>query len=67
MIWINIPNNPTTATADDDFYIKRINWAKEYDVAVISDNPYMDVCFDGYKQPSFLMYPGAKDVGVELN
>jgi LL-diaminopimelate aminotransferase len=67
MIWINIPNNPTSATADDDFFIKLIAWAKEYDVVVISDNPYMDIRFDGYEPPSFLKFPGAKDVGVELN
>jgi LL-diaminopimelate aminotransferase len=67
MIWINIPNNPTTATADDHFFIKLIEWAKEFDVAVVSDNPYMDVCFDGYKPPSFLKFTGAKEVGVELN
>jgi len=67
MIWINIPNNPTTATADDGFFIKLIAWAKEFDVVVVSDNPYMDICFDGYKPPSFLKFPGAKEVGVELN
>jgi len=67
MIWINIPNNPTAATADDDFFINLIDWAKEYDVAVVSDNPYMDICFDGYRPPSFLRFPGAKEVGVELN
>jgi LL-diaminopimelate aminotransferase len=68
MIWINIPNNPTTATADDDFFIRLIEWAKEFNVVVVSDNPYMDICnFDGYKPPSFLKFTGAKEVGVELN
>jgi len=67
MIWINIPHNPTTATADDAFFIKLIEWAKEFDVWVVSDNPYMDICFDGYRPPSFLKFPGAKEVGVELN
>jgi len=67
MIWINLPNNPTTATADDDFFVRLIEWAKEFDVWVISDNPYMDICFDGYKPPSFLKFPGAKEVGVEIN
>jgi len=67
MIWINIPHNPTTATADDTFFKKLIEWAKEFDVWVVSDNPYMDICFDGYRPPSFLKFPGAKEVGVELN
>ncbi len=67
MIWINFPNNPTTAIAGDEFFLMLIDWAKQYGVAVISDNPYMDVCFDGYKPHSFLKYPGSKEVGVELN
>ncbi len=67
MIWINIPNNPTAATADDDFFVGLIEWAREFDVWVVSDNPYMDICFDGYRPPSFLRFSGAKEVGVELN
>jgi LL-diaminopimelate aminotransferase len=67
MVWVNFPNNPTAATAGMDFYQELITWAREYDVAVVSDNPYMDISFEGYKPPSFLQVPGAKDVGVELN
>lgn len=67
MIWVNFPNNPTTAIAGEDFYKKLIDWAKEYNVAVISDNPYMDIYLDGFKPPSFLSIPGATEVGVELN
>lgn len=67
VIWVNFPNNPTAATAGADFYQRLIAWAKEYNVAVVSDNPYMDICFEGYKPPSFLAFPGAKEVGVELS
>jgi LL-diaminopimelate aminotransferase len=67
LIWVNFPNNPTAATAEADFYQKLIAWAKEYNVAVISDSPYMDICFEGFKPPSFLRFPGAKEIGVELN
>ena len=67
LIWINFPNNPTAAVATEEFYKKLIDWAKEYNVAVISDNPYMEICFDGYKPHSFLKFPGAKEVGVEIN
>ncbi len=67
MIWVNIPNNPTAATAGDRFFIILIEFAKEFDVWVISDNPYMDICFDEYRPPSFLKFAGAKEVGVELN
>ncbi len=67
MIWVNYPNNPTAAIASGDFYRKLIDWAREYDVAVISDNPYCKISFDGYQAPSFLQFEGAKEVGVELN
>lgn len=67
MIWVNYPNNPTAAHAPDEFYQKLIDWAYRYDVAVISDNPYSEICFDGYRAPSFLKFDGAREVGVELN
>lgn len=67
MIWVNYPNNPTAASAPEEFYKKLIEWAHKYKVAVISDNPYSEICFDGYKAPSFLQFDGAKEVGIEFN
>jgi LL-diaminopimelate aminotransferase len=67
MIWVNYPNNPTSAIAPESFYKKLIDWAHKYDVAVISDNPYSEICFDGYVAPSFLQFDGAKEVGIEFN
>ena len=67
MIWINYPNNPTAAIASEDFYQQLIKWAHKYNVAVISDNPYSEICFDGYSAPSFLQFDGAKEIGVEFN
>jgi LL-diaminopimelate aminotransferase len=67
MIWVNYPNNPTAAHAGLDFYKHLADWARKYDVAVISDNPYSEICFDGYCAPSFLQVEGAKEVGVEFN
>lgn len=67
LLWVNYPNNPTAATAGPDFYQELIAWAREYDVAVISDTAYMDICYEGFKPSSFLEFPGAKEVGVELN
>ncbi len=66
MIWINYPNNPTGASATLDFYRKVVEWARAYDVVVVSDNPYSEICFD-CRPPSFLQVPGAKDVGVEFH
>ena len=67
MIWINYPNNPTGATATPEFYQKLIAWAKAHDVAVVSDNAYSEVYFDNRRPVSFLEFPGAKEVGVELH
>jgi len=67
MIWVNYPNNPTAAHAPGDFYLELIDWARKYDVAVVSDTPYSEICFDGYCAPSFLQFPGAKEVGIEFN
>ena len=66
MIWVNYPNNPTGASADLGFYKKLVQWAKAYDVVVVSDNPYSEICFD-CQPPSFLQVPGAKEVGMEFH
>ena len=67
MIWVNYPNNPTAAHAPGDFFVELIEWAHKYEVAVVSDTPYSEICFDGYCAPSFLQFPGARDIGVEFN
>ena len=67
MIWVNYPNNPTGATATPAFYKKLIAWAKAYDVVVVADNAYSEVYFDNHRPVSFLEFPGAKEVGVELH
>src|SRR5437016_12144528 len=63
---INFPHNPTTAVADLVFFKKIVAFAREHNVIVIHDLAYADLVFDGYKAPSFLQVPGAKDVGVEF-
>ena len=63
---INFSHNPTTAVVDLEFFKKIVAFAKEHDVIVIHDLAYADIAFDGYKAPSFLQVPEAKDVGVEF-
>ena len=67
MMIVCYPNNPTCATAPDAFYEKLIQFAKENDILVLHDNAYSELVFDGKIGKSFLSYPGAKEVGVELN
>lgn len=66
-MFLNYPNNPTGATANDEFFNKLIDFAKSYDIAICYDNPYSEVVFDGEKPRSLLSTPGAKDITVELN
>lgn len=67
MLWVNYPNNPTAAVAPPEFYRALIAWARDHDVIVVHDNPYSEIAFDGYQAPSFLQFPGAKEVGVEFH
>ncbi len=66
MLIISFPSNPTTAVVDLAFFEKVVAFAKEHNVMVVHDLAYADLVFDGYKAPSFLQVPGAKDVGVEF-
>jgi len=67
IIYVNYPNNPTAAVAAKGFYRELVDFAKDNDVIVCSDNPYSEIGFDGYRPLSFLEVSGAKDVGIELN
>jgi alanine-synthesizing transaminase len=63
---INFPHNPTTTCVEKEFFVDVVQWAKKNQVMVVHDLAYADIVFDGYKSPSFLATPGAKDVGVEI-
>lgn len=67
MIWVNYPNNPTAAVATPEFYRELIEWARKYDVVVVHDSPYTEICFGDCCPPSFLQFEGAKEVGVEFH
>jgi alanine-synthesizing transaminase len=63
---INFPHNPTTQVTDAAFFERVVAFALEHRLWVIHDFTYADLTFDGYRAPSFLATPGAKDVGVEF-
>jgi LL-diaminopimelate aminotransferase len=67
LMWLNYPNNPTGSVADLDFFERAIHFARQHDLAVCHDAPYTEVAFDGYKAPSLMQIPGAKDIGVEFH
>tara|TARA_R110002074_G_scaffold402342_1_gene608144 strand:+ start:84748 stop:85932 length:1185 start_codon:yes stop_codon:yes gene_type:complete len=66
MLVLNFPGNPTTQCVDLEFFEKVIKMAKEHDIWVVHDNAYAEIVFDGYKAPSILQVPGAKDIAVEF-
>jgi alanine-synthesizing transaminase len=66
MLIISYPHNPTTAVVDLEFFEKIVAFCREHDIIVIHDFAYADLVFDGYKSPSFLQVPGAKEIGVEI-
>jgi alanine-synthesizing transaminase len=63
---INFPSNPTTQCVDIDFLTRVVEVAREHNIWVIHDIAYADIVFDGYKAPSILQVPGAKDIAVEF-
>lgn len=67
ILWLNYPNNPTGAVADTGFLEHAVAFARHHDLLLCYDNPYCDLTFDGYKAPSILEIPGARDVVLEFN
>jgi len=64
-VLVNFPHNPSTATVTPEFYVRLVAMAKEKRFYIISDIAYGDITFGGYKTPSIMSVPGAKDVAVE--
>ncbi|MDN5325602.1 MAG: LL-diaminopimelate aminotransferase [Moorella sp. (in: firmicutes)] len=67
LMFINYPNNPTGAVADLKFFQEVVEFARSYDLIVCHDAAYSEITYDGYRAPSFLQAPGAKEVGIEFN
>ena len=63
---VNFPSNPTTECVELPFLARLVELAREYGFYLIQDLAYADIAFDGYKPPSVLEVPGAKDVAVEF-
>ena len=66
MLILNFPSNPTTQCVDLAFFEQVVALCKEYGVYVVHDLAYADLVFDGYRAPSILQVPGAKDIAVEF-
>ena len=67
ILWLNYPNNPTAATANQDFFAQAVDFARQHNLLLCHDLAYGLVTFDGQSAPSILGIPGARDVAVEFN
>jgi alanine-synthesizing transaminase len=63
---LSFPHNPTTMCVDRAFWEKVVAFAQEHRMMVVHDFAYADFAYDGYRPPSFLSVPGAREIGVEI-
>ena len=66
LLILNFPANPTTQCVELPFFERVVALCKELGIYLVHDLAYADICFDGYKAPSVLQVPGAKDIAVEF-
>jgi alanine-synthesizing transaminase len=66
LLVLSFPHNPTTVCVEKDFFREAVALAHERGFLIIHDLAYADLVFDGYRAPSILEVPGAKDVAVEM-
>ncbi len=67
LLFINYPNNPTSAVAGKPFFEEVVAFARRHQIMVCHDAAYTEVAFDGYRPLSFLEVDGAKEVGIEFH
>src|SRR5207302_1655885 len=67
LMFLNYPNNPTSATASQDFFKRVVEFASEHRIIVCHDAAYSEIYYDGRRPSSFLEADGAKEVGVEFH
>jgi LL-diaminopimelate aminotransferase len=67
LLYINYPNNPTSAIADTSFFSRLVDMAREYEFLICHDASYSEITFDGYRAPSILQIEGAKEVAIEMH
>jgi alanine-synthesizing transaminase len=66
LLMLSFPANPTTQVVDKSFFERIVAFARENDLMVVHDFAYAEICFDGYKAPSILEVPNARDVAIEF-
>ncbi len=67
ILYLNYPNNPTTAVASREYLRAAVRWCREHDAVLAYDNAYSELAFDGYRPPSILEIEGAREVALEFH
>jgi len=67
ILFLNYPNNPTSAVCELEFFERAVFYARKYQLWVVNDLAYAELCFDGYLAPSILQVPGAEEVAIEFH
>ena len=67
LLWLNYPNNPTGGVASLEFFKKAVAFAATHNILLCHDAPYVELTYDGYRAPSLLQVPGARQVVIEFN
>jgi len=67
LLFLNYPHNPTGAVATPEFFAEAVRFAREYDILICHDCAYSEVGYDGYRAPSILQTPGAREVAIETH
>ncbi|UCD56299.1 MAG: aminotransferase class I/II-fold pyridoxal phosphate-dependent enzyme, partial [Candidatus Hydrogenedentota bacterium] len=67
LIFLNYPNNPTAAVANEDIYTRAVEFAKRNNVIICQDAAYCELVYDGHRPVSILEVPGGKDIAIEFH
>ena len=67
LMWLNYPNNPTSAVASQEDLESAMRYCRDHDIALLHDAAYSEVGYDGYRAGSLLQLDGAKDIGLEFH
>ncbi|WP_395805727.1 aminotransferase class I/II-fold pyridoxal phosphate-dependent enzyme [Archangium minus] len=67
LLILNYPSNPLAAVVRPGFFEQVVAFARRYGTVILHDAAYSELTFDGYRPPSFLETPGAREVGLEFN
>ena len=67
ILYLNYPNNPTSAIAPTAYLEQCVQFCQEYGILLVYDNAYSEIAFDGYRPPSIFEIDGAREVAIEFH